>query len=484
MFEDALRREIAELEEKRTAALSRLDEIATVTRSADADTDTVALDAEVEALASGLDQIAAEIDARAARLQTISNVAEQRARLAAQVPAAPAFVGRAGGGDRPWDVDLRSVPRNRDGRRELADRALRAIEVDDFLDTRNRERVESMLRDRKVNVGGALSRHVLATGSPEYRDAFVQLVTQSTPMLSADEVDALRRTEEFRATIVAGTDANGGYLMPYTLDPTVILTSSGVVNPIRALANVQTTATDNWNGVTSAGITASYDAEGAEVSDDSPTFGAAPVEIHQAQAFAEYSVVAGDDLDSLAEELTRMFVDAKDALELGVFTTGTGSDQPFGFVTGATKVASATTDTYAIGDVYALQNSVAPRWQQGASWMASLAVINLTRQFGTANNHAFLTDLGGGQPSQILGQSLYQNSGMDGTINASADNFILAYGDFSQYRIRDRIGMTVEFVPTIFGANRRPTGKRGWYVRWRNGARLSVADAVKVLNVT
>ena len=137
-----------------------------------------------------------------------------------------------------------------------------------------------------------------------------------------------------------------------------------------------------------------------------------------------------------------------------------------------------------MADVYKLQNAVAPRHQQNATWQASLAVINLTRQFGTAVAHTFLTDLGGGQPPQILGQSLYQNSGMDNSVTALADNKILAYGDMRKYKIRDRLGMTVQFIPVVMGSNQRPTGKVGWYVRWRNGARLVDTAAVQVLNVT
>ena len=52
----------------------------------------------------------------------------------------------------------------------------------------------------------------------------------------------------------------------------------------------------------------------------------------------------------------------------------------------------------------------------------------------------------------------------------------------TKYRIHDRIGMTVELVPYLFGANRRPTGQRGWYSRFRHGARLIDAAAVKVLD--
>ena len=423
----------------------------------------------------------AEAQARVDELEAIEATRNKRNEPA---PGAPGFVGRAGGGSDPYDFDLRSAPRTAEVRREVQDRAMRALEVDDYLSTDERSHVEAMLRDRKVNVNGALARHILTTGAPEYREAFLQLVTRAHPILTEKQAHLVNQAESLRATIEVGTDANGGYLMPFTLDPTVILTSTGVVNPVRTLASVSTVATDNWQGITSAGITASYDAEGTQVSDDSPTFGQPAIEIHQAQAWAEATVQATDDLDSLGSELQTMFADAKDRLELTVFTTGTGSDQPYGFVTDATKVASAGSDTYAVGDVYALQEAVDPRWQQNATWQASLPVINLTRQFGTALGHTFLEYLSGGQPPQLLGQDLYRNSGMDSSITAAADNYVLAYGDMRQYRIKDRIGMTVQFVPVVMGANQRPIGKSGWYVRWRNGARLSVSDAVKVLNVT
>ena len=52
--------------------------------------------------------------------------------------------------------------------------------------------------------------------------------------------------------------------MPFTLDPTVLLTNDGTANPYRAIARTVTTTTDSWNGVTSAGVTAAFAAEAAE----------------------------------------------------------------------------------------------------------------------------------------------------------------------------------------------------------------------------
>ena len=58
--------------------------------------------------------------------------------------------------------------------------------------------------------------------------------------------------------------ANGGYLVPFTLDPTIILTNAGITGNIRAISSQVTIATDNWNGVSSAGVTGEWTAEAAE----------------------------------------------------------------------------------------------------------------------------------------------------------------------------------------------------------------------------
>jgi HK97 family phage major capsid protein len=74
---------------------------------------------------------------------------------------------------------------------------------------------------------------------------------------------------------------------------------------------------------------------------------------------------------------------------------------------------------------------------------------------------------------------------MDGVINAAAENYIMVYGDIGQaYRINDRIGMSIELVPHLFGVNRRPTGERGWFARWRVGAGIVNGAAARVLNIT
>lgn len=428
------------------------------------------------AAAKDLDGKIAEAEARYAELAAL----EQR-KATSRPPAAPAFTGRAGGGSDPYDVVIARSARTPEVIADQRDRALRALEIETDLDDDSKGHVERMLRNKRINRNGALARHILATGRPAYRDAFVELVCRSQPILTVEQGAAVQEIRGLQIT----TDASGGYLMPFTLDPTIILTNNGVVNPIRELATVITVATDNWQGVTSAGVTASYDAEESEVSDDTPTLAQPTIAVHQGQAFVPFSVQAEDDLDGLAMDVADMFADAKDRLELNAFTLGTGTGQPFGFVTEATTVATASADTYVRADVYSLQQAVAPRHRRNGKWMANLAILNLTAEFdtGTGSIHPLLQpSVTPGTSGQIRLQDAYENSEMDGVINAAATNLILAYGDFRKYRIHDRIGMTVELVPHLFGATRRPTGQRGWYCRFRHGARLVDVNAIKVLN--
>jgi HK97 family phage major capsid protein len=53
---------------------------------------------------------------------------------------------------------------------------------------------------------------------------------------------------------------------------------------------------------------------------------------------------------------------------------------------------------------------------------------------------------------------------------------ILVVGDFSNYVIAQRAGMSLEFIPNLFDTTTgRPTGSRGWYAYARHGFD-SVAD--------
>jgi predicted phage gp36 major capsid-like protein len=58
----------------------------------------------------------------------------------------------------------------------------------------------------------------------------------------------------------------------------------------------------------------------------------------------------------------------------------------------------------------------------------------------------------------------------DSTTSTSATIGLAVVGDFSNYVIARRGGMSVELVPTLFDVtNNRPTGQRGWFAYSRIG---------------
>jgi HK97 family phage major capsid protein len=356
-----------------------------------------------------------------------------------------------------------------------------------------------------VETGSLMERSIAArwattTGADAYRTAFAKLVgdpTRGHLLWTPEEADAYRAVEQFRSEVrgMSLTDSAGGYMVPFTLDPAIILTNAGSTSPIRRIARVVQTVTDTWNGVSSAGVTAEWLAEGAEASDAAPTLAQPTVAVQKGAAFVPFSIEYGMDAERPMEELTRLLVDAADRLMDTAYWSGqSGSGQPIGIETalngGASEVAPTTAEVFAIADIYKTANALPARWHANAQWAAQLSTINAIRQFATSSNyHAFLTDLGGGNPAQMLGRPLHEWSAMDpySAVDAAATavHHLLLFGDFQQFVIADRIGTTIEVVPHLFNtANNRPDGRRGLWMFFRTGSDVVVDDAFRLLTVT
>lgn len=339
----------------------------------------------------------------------------------------------------------------------------------------------------------AVSRRVLLTGSEAYRTAYQKGLVGQSNLWTPEEQHAFR-------VALSLTDANGGFAVPFLLDPTIIGTKDISTNPYRRIGNVKTGVADAWNGVSSGGVTASFDAEAAEVSDDSPTVAGPSVQAHMARAFVRGSIEISMDWAAIENDLRTMFQEAKDDLEGRVFSTGTGTGQPFGIVTAlagtASEINAAADDTFAIGDVYSLDSALPPKYRLAtldgdvatsrASWVANHAIYNLIRRFDTAGGAGLLEYLGNGLPPRLLGYPIYEASGMDAsvTVAGAVSNFILVVGDFRNYVIYDRVGLSIEFIPHLFAtANNLPSGQRGWFAYWRVGADSVNDDAFRLLDV-
>lgn len=476
------------LEERLVAFAAEADELIEEQRTI-ADLDPAEQDeekfAENEARLTAIAEERAEVAEKLKRLDRIEKLAEQKKNLVDGVNL------HVNVKKDPFDLnDLRwNTPVG-----ELRGRAKTAVEeVESYMTDDQKAAVVEKL-SKVDDPRGIIPNLIIRTGNDDYRKAFQKAMAGRQDLWTHDEREAVSSLEEFR-TVMSLTDGQGGFAVPFTLDPTLILTNAGTVNPMRQLGRVEPIVTDSWNGLTSAGVTAEWLAENTEAADASPDFLQPTVPVHKAAAFVQGSIEITQDYQAVESDIAMAIADGKDRLEGTAFINGSGTGQPTGIITaldgGSSEVTPTTTEVFAVADIYKVQQALPARWRgRNPAFVAELSTINAIRQFATANNyHAFLTDLSGGQPPEMLGWSLYESSDMDAysdvnVAETDGNNHILLVGDFKQYLIADRIGFSLEFIPHLFatGSN-RPSGTRGWFGHWRVGADSLVDAAFRVLHI-
>ena len=391
----------------------------------------------------------------------------------------------------PWDLsEVRTFGRDPgEVNAELRSRALAAIEKMPVASDNVRAAATKIV-EQFDDKDSRIARLALLTSSPVYLRAWSKMARSEQHLLSAEESNSLSAVRAMSLT-----DAAGGYLVPFQLDPTVIITSAGSRNDIRNAARQVVATGDVWNGVTSGAVSWGWAAEAAPATDNSTTFTQPTIPIFKAQGFVPISIEALADEQNVAQEVAKLLAFGKDQLEATAFITGNGTTAPKGLITALTGTASeinaAADDTFAIGDVYTIEGALPARYRGDSSWLANNSIYNLIRRFDTSGGGGFWANLNDGRPPQLLGRSALEAEAMDGTVTTSGavSNFILAYGDFSNYVIADRIGMTVEFIPHLFRQQTAgagfglPTGQRGWYAYYRTGADVVSVDAFRLLDV-
>lgn len=358
--------------------------------------------------------------------------------------------------------------------RQLRDRAMRAIERAAFPHGRaNPEQIRGHIAGLVADDdSGVLAKRMLVTGSPEFRDAFAWVVRGGTP--TPHQYEMLRG-------IQLGEYAEGGLLVPYTFDPTIVPTSSGVINPLRSFSRLATCMTNEWRGVSSTGMSAGYANEGSEASDNSPEFAQPIMPMHKADAWAPAAYEFDQDYAALEPTIAALLQRTKDELEATKFLTGTGEDEPAGLLTGATElIETATKEAFAVGDLEALEDAVPDGFLANATFLGSRKTFKEVRGFERGGATPLWWKLPGSKP-EINGLPAAELSTMDSTIEAGKK--ILILGDFSYFQIVDRIGMAIKLVPDVPGESSRPTGTMGVYTLWRNSSSVLTKAAFRVLEV-
>ena len=222
-------------------------------------------------------------------------------------------------------------------RSQTREAGLRAIERHrDLLGDEAGDRLEELVREHDPLGVGA--RYLAAVGDPAYDSAFGKLLMD--PMHGHLRFNPLRSRQFGRSAAIQAeralslTGSAGGFAVPFALDPTVMLTSDGALNPMREISRVETIAVDEWRGVSSAGVTAAFAAEATAATDNAPTLAQPTISTEKAQAFIPFSIEVGMDWPGLRDQMAALLSDAKEVLEATKFVLGTGTNEPQGVLVG------------------------------------------------------------------------------------------------------------------------------------------------------
>jgi HK97 family phage major capsid protein len=383
---------------------------------------------------------------------------------------------------------------NRDANKLLADKGDQAWSKEDqtafdaHADEIDRVKAQISAHERMIEAGrdanfDEAARQAAKGGKGELsvKDAVAIYLRHGTNV-SAEQAVAIRNA------MSTTTPAEGGYTVPAEI-AAMVVDSLKAFGGMREVSQVITTAGGNaLNWPTSDGTSEVGEivAENAAASGADITFGtvavnpykysskkiALPVELIQDSAIDVVQFV----VDRLAQRLGR--------ITNTHYTVGTGSSQPFGVMARATTGKTGTTGqtlTVIYDDLIDLIHSVNSAYRsRGARFMlrdTSVAVIRKLKD--TAGrpiwNPGDNESISGGTPSTICGYPYTVN---DDVAAMAANAKSIAFGDFSQFVIRDVAGSTSlrRFDDSAFALNGQ-VGFCGWM---RTGSNLLDTAAVKV----
>ena len=279
---------------------------------------------------------------------------------------------------------------------------------------------------------------------------FAKYLRNGMGALNAEE-RALMVEMRGTSTQVVGTDSLGGFLVPQDFSDELDIATlfTGEVERVAKKLNTAGGALLDYPTVNDTATDANLISEAAAVTVQDMTFANKQLSAYNYASQVRVSMQLlqdnAFDLNSfLAESMGERIARASNA----ALTTGTGSSQPQGIVTGSALGTTASGATaISESDILDLIYSIDPSYRNKPSFglMMHDNVASAIRAlgFGSSNDFpVFVPSLEAGQPDRIMGVPVYINNDMQSSIATATKTIIAA--DFSKYVVRNAGG--VQFV--------------------------------------
>lgn len=278
---------------------------------------------------------------------------------------------------------------------------------------------------------------------------YLALAERDTKALKELEKEIVKDYEAKGQTV--GTDGQGGYLVPTTLD-TQIREKLLEVSPIRDIATVITNMPADLELPFEDQLPTVYWVdEGEAPTESGSTFVTKKLVPHKLGGYGKFtheSLVDTATNPSLQNFVASRFALAVALKETDAFVNGDGTDRPYGFRSSAItpgSVAQAGTDLE-YKDLVALMFKVNAAYRKRGVFVTSTAGLALlVGMTDTQGRPMYVPSVTEGAPDRLLGRPVYEVSEIPSNLGTGTNETEIWFGDFENYLIGDREGTRIAF---------------------------------------
>ena len=342
-------------------------------------------------------------------------------------------------------------------------------------------RLSSIEEDIKKPTSVPITGHPSPNQPPQPQTA-ADLVGEPRPRATneykADFGKAIRGKQPVYNVLSTSPDEDGGYLVPTEFEKQIVAKLQEY-NVVRKVAKVVTTENTTTIPVAATHVSAKWVAENAVITEGSMTFEQKKLEAFKLGVLIKVSSeLFQDSAFNLESYIANDFAKAFGAAEEEAFCVGTGVGQPTGIFTanggeiGVTAGTTISTDNL-IDLVYSLKSP----YRRNAVFLMKDSTVAVVRKLKDSNGaYLWQPALQASDPDRLLGYPLYTSPHVP-AIEAAA--LPIAFGDFSNYWVADRLGRTVQRLIELYAGN----GQIGFVATQRVDGKVILAEGIKLLKM-
>ena len=295
-----------------------------------------------------------------------------------------------------------------------------------------------------------------------------------------DFLNVLRGKPQIYNVMQESVDADGGFLVPEEFENQIV-TALEENNVIRSIAKTITTAAERKIPIAATHSVAQWTPENGAYTESKPTFGQKTIDAFKLTDLVKVSTeLLQDSMFNLESYISSEFARAFGVAEEQAFCTGTGVGQPTGIFTengGEIGLTLTSTTNITCDNIIELVHSLKSPYSRNAVFLMNDSTISMLRKLKDTNGaYLWQPSLQAGQPDRLLGYPLYTSPYVP---TVAAEALPIAFGDFSNYWIADRMGRSVQRLNELYAGN----GQVGFLATERVDAKVILSEGIKLLKM-